>query len=304
LATPISGTQTLGTVQVTIPAGAQIGQSYTVTITGASGSSAGTPVSLGAGANANILLSNNYLVGDVYPYTTTDADGGNSAGEFGYGNLTTYGTLDLIYTLRQAVETPGYTVPSTCDRFDAMDSYPLDTSNTRGGNGVVDNLDLIETLARVTNIDASRPTRGTRGQTCTATEVNAASAGVAARRTPEGPTVAWLEMGPARDDGSVPVYLTNDATLPLLGLSFSVSVDDPNRPTLTFVAADGFSPTLTDNGVAGVLAVSWLKGIYATPGRILLGYVQGATGGEVTLGVVVANTRDGGSPRIDFRRVR
>jgi hypothetical protein len=305
LATPISGTQTLGTVQVPIPAGAQIGQTYTVTITGASGSSAGTPVSLGAGANATVLLSNNYLVGDVYPYTSTDPDGGNSAGEFGYGNLTTYGTLDLIYTLRQAVSTPGYTVPTTCDRFDAMDSYPVDTVNTRGGNGIVDNLDLIETLARVTNIDTSRPTRGTRGSTCPSiTSQSPDSAAPASRKTPDSPTAAWLEMGPARGDGSVPIYLSNDATLPLLGLSFSVGADDPSKPTLTFVAADGFNPTLTDNGVAGLLAVAWLKGIYATPGRTLLGYVQGTGGGELTFGVVVANTRDGGTPRIDFRRAR
>jgi hypothetical protein len=181
-----------------------------------------------------------------------------------------------------------------------MDSYPKDTGTTRGGNGVVDNLDLIETLARVTNIDTSQPLRGTRGLTCP--DINGQAA--PARKTPEGPTVAWLEKGSVREDGRIPIYLSNDSSVSLVGLSFLVSVTDPKeKSTLTFVPAEGFNPTLTDNGVDGMLAIAWLNGMYATPGRILLGYVEGARSG-LSFGAVVANTRDGSTPRIDFREAR
>ncbi len=302
LATPITGTATLGTVQVTIPATALIGQSYTITVTGATGSSASTPVSLGAGANATLLLSNNYLVGDVYPYT------GNSAGQFGTGNLTTYGTLDLIYALRQSVNTPGFTIPTCTDRYDAMDSFPVDTGSTRGGNGVIDNLDLIETLRRTTNIDTSRPTRGTRGL-CQAdpASTDPASVDTASVKRPDGPTAGWLEMGPARE-GRIPVYLSSEGTLALVGLSLSVNASEQKElketPKLTFVPAEGFNPTLTDTGVEGALALAWLEGLYVPPGRTLLGYVEGVHGAALKFGAAVVNARDGSTPRIDFREAR
>src|SRR5207247_11047929 len=70
MANPISGTVVLGQVRVPIPASAQIGQSYNVAITGANGSSAGTPVSLSAGQDSTILLTNTYLVGDPFPFLT------------------------------------------------------------------------------------------------------------------------------------------------------------------------------------------------------------------------------------------
>jgi hypothetical protein len=103
--------------------------------------------------------------------------------------------------------------------------------------------------------------------------------------------------------------MSNDGNLPLIGLSFSVGVDDTlavadKKPALTFVPAEGFNPSLTDTGVDGLLAVAWLKGLYAPPGRTLLGYVQGAAGAQLTFGGVVANARDGSSPHFEFRRAR
>src|SRR5258707_14120780 len=91
IANAVSGTVALGQVQLTIPASATVGQSYTITITGANGSSAGTPVALSAGANATLLLSNSYLVGDGHPFLT-DLDNDalyDDAGEFGNGTLDT-----------------------------------------------------------------------------------------------------------------------------------------------------------------------------------------------------------------------
>ncbi|GEM_PF-230859 len=298
----ITGTATLGTVQVPIPAGASIGQTYSVSITGANGSSAGTPVALTAGANGTILLSTNYLVGDVFPYT------GNSVGSFGVGNGSNYGangTLDLIYTLRQVVATPGFTIASCTDRFDAMDSFPADTLNTRGGNGVVDNLDLIQTLNYVNGVVTPIPTRATRGL-CNAEADSASPVHTAASKPrQEGPVVATLELGSPDENGRIPVYLDNQATLPLIGLSFAVNVGDAqNPPSLKFEGAEGFSPTLVDTGVEGAVAVAYLQGLYTPPGRTLLGYVTGSNGTPVRFGGVVANTRDGGTPRVDTRGSR
>ena len=295
IATPITGAVALGQVQVTIPAAATIGQSYTVTVTGANGSSAGTPVSLSAGPNSTLLLSNSYLVGDSFPLLTDlDSDGFfNDAGEFGDGLLQ---TLDLIFTLRQVVSIPGFTAPTCSDRFDAMDSYPMDAPGTRGGDGVVDNLDLIATLRRVTNVDTSRPARGTRGLVCSSSSMAPASV-----EKPAGVAVAQLEMGPAQEDGRIPVFLRNSNSLTLTALSLSIGGAGQK---LTFVGVDGAKPTLNDNGATGFLAVAWLDGFYAPAGRTLIGYVEGVNGAPIQFYGVRANTRDGHAVRINFPEVR
>jgi sugar lactone lactonase YvrE len=291
--TPISGAVALGQVQVTIPASATVGQSYTVTITGADGSSAGTPVTLSSGPNATLLLSSSYLVGDTYPLLTNfDNDNYDSSGEFGDGLLQ---TLDLIYTLRQVVSIPGFTAPVCSDRFDAMDSYPVDTVNTRGGNGTVDNLDLITTLRRVTNVDSSRPIRGTRGMVCPSTEPQSLQKPVTAN------IVGQLELGAAREDGRIPVYLHVDNSQTFSALSFSIGGAEQK---LTFVGVDGAIPTLSDNGARGFLALAWLEGFAVQPGRTLIGYVEGAKGKSLAFYGVHANARDGQEVRITFPEVR
>ena len=63
-------------------------------------------------------------------------------------------------------QVPGFTPASCTDRFDAMDSFPLDTDTVRGGDGVLNNLDLIRMLRRITNIDTSRPVRTSAPRTC------------------------------------------------------------------------------------------------------------------------------------------
>ena len=88
---------------------------------------------------------------------TTDSVGG-----FGDDALN---NLDLIDALRAVPNVPGFRPLDCSDRYDAMDSFPEDTT-TRGGDGLLNNLDLIQTLLRVTNIDPSRPQRQTRGLVC------------------------------------------------------------------------------------------------------------------------------------------
>jgi len=159
----------LGTVGVTIPAGATNGQTYTIQVTGASGTLGTTDVALVPGPNATLTVGlRDYLVGDVSPLASAagnlngDADT-DDAGEFGNDSLT---TTDLIIALRAVTNLPGWRPPTCSDRFDAMDSSPADTEVTRGGNATLSTTDLIITLRRVTGIDSSRPRRASRNLTC------------------------------------------------------------------------------------------------------------------------------------------
>ena len=81
----------------------------------------------------------------------------------------TFSPLDLIFALRAVTNVPGFRPPSCSDRYDAMDSFPADTSTARGGDTQLTTLDLIATLRRVTNVDPSRPRRVSRGP-CAAPE--------------------------------------------------------------------------------------------------------------------------------------
>jgi hypothetical protein len=249
-----------------------------------------------------------YLVSDVYPNT------GDSAGQFGQGVVN---TLSLIATLRAVVNLTGFLPPACSDLFDAMDSYPPDGSGNSnilpgrpGGDGLLNTLDLIETLKRATNIDTTRPFRAARGESCatlasvasaaSATSAPAQQANIAAR---QGPADGNLEMVPAGTSAGgwkrTALYLRANTDLNLAGLSFSLASDQESRE-MRFVAGSQ-SPSLVDSGAAGNLAVAWLNGWTAAAGdRVLLGYVEttartvafigisandGSTGREVPLSV-------------------
>ena len=156
----LSGTTSLGTVQVVVPSAASNGQTYTIHITGVSATSGGNNVTLAAGGDTTLTVAATYLVGDVAPLLTDlNGDGDrDDAGEFGDG---VFNNLDLIQALRAVVNLSR--PPSCSDRYDAMDSVTADTAEARGGDGLLNNLDLIRTLRRVVNLDTSRPVRASRG---------------------------------------------------------------------------------------------------------------------------------------------
>ena len=142
----LSGTTSLGTVQVTVPLSASNGQTYTIHVTAASASFGGTTnVPITIGADATLTVTTIYLVGDVFPLgQDLNGDGDrDDAGEFGDGQLN---NLDLIQGLRAVVNLSR--PPSCSDRYDAMDAFPADTT-ARGGDGDLNNLDLIRPLRRV-----------------------------------------------------------------------------------------------------------------------------------------------------------
>jgi hypothetical protein len=276
---PLSGTVTLGTLIVPVPASAVVGQTYTLQITGPSGALNGTSTSLGPGTNGTLTVAIlTYLVGDVYPYTS------DTAPDFGLGTGV-LNTLDLISQLRAVTGLPG-DVPATCsDRFDAMDTYPVDGSNyptilkgRPGGDGVLNTLDLLEELKRVTSIDLSRPSRTQRGPadfteeglTCS----SSSSQVPAARRATEGPPEATLEIVGNE------VYVSADHDLTLAGLAFSLASADGSA--IGWIPADGLAPSLLDSGRPGALSVAWLESLTLRGGeRLRLGRVEGSVSWKV-----------------------
>ena len=255
----VSGTVPVGYVIATLPSTALAGQTYTASITGASGSFGSASVPLGPGVPALVSVNAGYLVSDVFPVTS------DVIGAFGDGNVN---TLDLLYTLRVVTNIPGFNPAPCSDLFDALDSFPVDTAGRRGGDGILNTLDLAETLKRVAGTDSSRPTRPSLGLTCPA------AAPVVAAAMHIEPSRENLWFGDTEQLGAglvrVPVYMRAGR---IVGLSFAVGINGPGGP-LRFVADEVPAPSMQDNGVEGTLAVAWLEGFETTGGDVLLGYVQ------------------------------
>jgi hypothetical protein len=309
LATALSGTVRLGEVVVPIPALAADGQTYTVRITGASGSLGAVNMTLLAGVNATISVAGrSYLVGDAFPLgsdlnSDTDKD---DAGEFGDDQLQ---ILDLIYALRAVTSVPGYRPPACSDRFDAIDSHPADTPTVRGGNGTLNTVDLIYTLRRVTNVDTSRPRRYSRNLPCTA----GAGPQLVAQAMPSGEPAARLQFGSpmtAENGGlRVPVYLEAARALELAGLSFSIGMTGLQPGTWNLQPGTAPPPTLIDTDVPGVLSIAWLEGLQVAAGqRLLLGYVVAPGVAPGTPGVqfigISASAPDGSDVRLTIEQPR
>ncbi|MGD0412169.1 MAG: hypothetical protein ABSC18_10745 [Verrucomicrobiota bacterium] len=137
----VTGSATLALLEVQIPTNAVEGQSYTVNVLDASGTSDGvdSPVTLETYPPQTILISNlQYLVGDTAP------NSGYSAGEFGDGLLENNDVNNaLLASVHIAVPYPG------TDAENAMESYPLDSESAMGGGkGYIEMLDWEWTLYR------------------------------------------------------------------------------------------------------------------------------------------------------------
>jgi len=283
--TPLAaGTQTLGEITGSIPAGAQVGQSYTITVTGVSATNGGgaqIPVAVSIGANGTLSVALTYEEGDVSSYNS------DTVPNFGDGVLD---IRDLIQELFAVNNIPGFKPAACSDRYDAMDLYPADTSAVRGGDNTLDIRDLILELFRVNNLDPARPVRASRGGVC------ATGNSIA---VPEAPGPMDREARPARAaDGSlalgdpesagggqvrVPVYLT--AAQDLADVSLTFGLGDLQSP-LRFVSTPAAAPALIHDSDAGIVAVVWQGGLTVPAGqRLLLGYVVGPSSamGDVRL---------------------
>ncbi len=169
-----------------------------------------------------------------------------------------------------------------------MDSSPTDTVTTRGGDGSLDNFDLIATLRRVVSLDLTKPRRPSRGLTCPDAEP------LRARPVPE----FSLGTAQAAPGGAfrVPVYWRSTSEQDLAGFSFGLGVAGEATP-LRFVPGEIAAPTVTDGNLTGSLSAAWLEGLKLPAGRrILLGYVEIPTGGRraaesLTVHGVVTNAK-------------
>jgi len=262
-------------------------QSGTLTATASVSGNEADPNPSNNSASASTSLSGwVYVVGDSAPGAS------DGVGGFGDGVLD---NLDLISALRAITWVVGFRPPDCSDRFDAMDAYPTDAEVLRGGDAILDNLDLVASLRRVTNADTSRPTRTSLGCLTRAP-------GMAAMRRPSLGQAGnlRLDFGEARAEAGralVPVYLTAAARLDLMGLSLALGLPGGGGAPLVWLAGEAGAPTLTDNGLPGTLALSWLGGLRLQAGqRVLLGYAEvpgGAPAGALQFIGAIANSADG-----------
>jgi uncharacterized repeat protein (TIGR01451 family) len=248
--------------------------------------SGGGSASINASDSTNVTIA--YLVGDVAPYTT------DTAPNFGDGALN---ILDLVQELFAVNGVPGFAPAACSDRWDAMDTYPLDAATSRGGDGVLDIRDLIEELFRVNSLDTSRPVRASLGgalpwATCaTGPSGNSKRATKVGRRPagPQGPRAAAqgaLVLGRTEQSNvteeRIPVYL--EAAQDLVRVAVTLALGD-QQSQLRFVPTAA-APSLVQDGQLGVVAAAWLNGVTVRAGeRLLLGYVEGPVGASANLKV-------------------
>lgn len=272
-----------------------IGMSYppivlTVDVASSANSRLPTTTSVVGGGETNVgnstaydvaLVSSQYVVGDVYP------SAGDVLGSFGDSEVN---VLDLISILRAVTGTPGFTPAACSDRFDAMDVWPQDTPGQRGGDGVIDTLDLLAAVRRVTNVDTSRPMRSPRGG---CSEIKAQGR----REHPSDPASAEavLRLGASQRTANgwrSTVFLQANVNLDLAGLSFSMGT-----MPLHFVPSAEREPTLIDQALRGQLALAYLDRCQLKAGEVLeLGFVETALlPRALEILSVTANAADGRS---------
>ena len=285
LTTPLTGAPALGFVTGTLPATAIPGQTYTVTVTGASAALSSASVPVGPGASSGITVGNVYMMGDVAPKPS------DTAPNFGDGVLN---ILDLIQELFAVNNISGF-VPAACsDRLDAMDLFPADTATARGGDGVLDIRDLILELFRVNNLDTSRPVRASRsgcaasGSSSQNSETSSEPArALASAPKPESAIEGELVLGPAEStsptEDRVPIYL--EARQDLVNIAVTFAIGDQHSQ-LRFLPTLQTPPSFANDSQLGVVAGAWLQGINVKAGnRLLLGYVAGPAAAMANLKV-------------------
>jgi hypothetical protein len=262
------------------------------------------PLSVGQGSNdpngtGKLSLSSVYLVGGVYPSTS------DTAPNFGSGTIT---LNDLILELFAVNNIAGYTPACDSNRFDAMDTFPVDTATTRGGlqNGTLTLNDLIVELFRLNKLQGytAWPVRipATFTYVCAA-GVNPAAAGPTSQarvRPPvelQGTLVIGRAEAAAAGQERVPVYLEAGRSLARVGVTFGLG---DQQSQLRFQAAPGLAPSLMQDSQPGIVAAAWIQGLDVNAGqRLLLGYVVGPAGFAANLRVFGASA----SGIDDFREV-
>ena len=267
----------VATLNITVAAGAALGN-QPLTLTNLAGTTAAATLVPLTGTAGSVTVANTFMVGNVFPST------GDTLGTFGHSGPLTLN--DVINILLVTTSAPGFPPPAACsDRFDAMDTFPVDTPTTRGGDKSLGLNDLIVALLYQTSAPGytTVPFRASRGGVCAPQSLQS---NVRTGRTNDRPTVGALEMGRPESAGGgqerVPVYIRASREMARVAVAFSAG---DQQSQLRFTAGD-VAPTIAQDRQAGFVAVAWLDGVsIRAGGRLLLGYVTGPTGFSANLKV-------------------
>ena len=274
----LTGVRRLGYIQMSIPNGAIAGHTYSVIITSSPASFTSVPVKLTSGLNQFVqVVAGTYLVGDDFQAS------GNDLGSFGNGILT---TNDILFQLRAIVNRTGYRPPSCSDRYDALDVFPLDTGS-RGGDTLLNNLDLLANWTRVNGQDASRPTRTPRNLPCPgisplsiSPDGKVSNLGIDTHYIAQGTVSVGSVLDHRAVVARIPLTLNLDQSLSIDSLSIGVRVV-PSGSTfsvverMTFEPSSGVqAPTIIDSESSGdSMALAWL-GPVSFSGIVQLGWLN------------------------------
>ncbi|MEO8427735.1 MAG: chitobiase/beta-hexosaminidase C-terminal domain-containing protein, partial [Verrucomicrobiota bacterium] len=257
---------TVALLALTIPPTANVGDSYTIQVVQASGTSDGqqAPVRLAPMGSRTVTVKNiSYVVGDSALGTWYNA------GDFGDGNLDNSDVNNSFYA------SLGIRVPyAFTDVFDAMDAFPDDTNGSVGGDGQIRFLDWQRILSRSLRRDTNNWRRswaggGFRvGNTVTLNGLpNTPSQTLSS--LPNG--IAWLRQAllgaPSLENVDpngtvdVPVYVDVKPGYSLTGLQFRIAVES-DGPSLEqpaqFISAPGLPRPISVDGLpANQVVCAW-----------------------------------------------
>lgn len=228
----------------------------------------------GRNISVDFVPIESYLVGDVTPeLVDTDGDGMCfGLGEFGDNNLQTGGDLmcdDVATTILGWSAFGSYPPPGTV-MFDLMDSYPIDTRKTRGGDGRITWGDVITTYDRCIDPSLARPCR-----TVLPTNVAIASGALVA----SSDSSLTISPGAAAPGDTVWLPLTLELgkkSADRFGFCIDLIPDEgaPLATVLDFVPAEELPIPDVNEPAGPTLVVAWLNRLPAATKSAFLGYVR------------------------------
>ncbi len=291
----ISGLKVVTMVAVPIPATAQAGDTYTISVLYPSATVrvadlsdysvpvvltplAAKTITVGDGASPSIP----YIVGDVA------LAHGYNAGEFGSGNINN-NDVNAIFNASVGLGVPF----DGSDAFDAMDSYPVDSVGVPGGDGQIRMLDWQTTLERSLRLDGNnwKRYRSASGTLTAESTVLNNTAQAPSREFAGTDGKAWVTQGTFAatqvpnavpgDPVQVPVTLTLKDGIQISGLQFRVAVlPEGGAPWVVesarFIEAAGIPRPSFRTLLPGTAAVGWPVGTFTAPlsGKVELGKIE------------------------------
>ncbi len=241
------------------------------------------------------VRNHSYLVGDVAPSTSFNAEGLSQ----GLGSLTGFGDgkldnadVNSLLLASLGIKRP----PNNSDLFNAMDAYPLDEEGFEGGDGQIRLLDWQVILYRALGLDGAlwsriRNSDGFRTPFLTPSQLSSSQKGALVAKSVADSKRIWdkdvmisSERVPVGDPSTpieIPVYLDVRAGRTVRGLMFKaelVGLPAGVEPPLFLPRADlsaGRTVSVTDGLPSNQVAMAWstLDGLNMAEGKQPLGKI-------------------------------